>query len=118
MTTGLIVEIAVRFIIGGLVVTAFAVIGDVLRPKSFAGIFGAAPSVALATLGLTFALKGGTYASVEGLSMIFGAVAFFLYVLPLRAFLIRRKLNALVLAIASWAVWLAAAFGLWALFAR
>jgi hypothetical protein len=44
-------QIFVRFFIGGVVVSAFAVIGDVLRPKSFAGLFGAAPSVALATLG-------------------------------------------------------------------
>jgi hypothetical protein len=32
-------------------VTAFAILGDVLRPKSFAGLFGAAPSVALFILG-------------------------------------------------------------------
>jgi hypothetical protein len=31
----------VRFIIGGAIVSAFAIIGDVLRPKSFAGLFGA-----------------------------------------------------------------------------
>ena len=43
-----------RFLIGGVVVSVFAVLGDVLRPKSFAGLFGAAPSVALATLGLAF----------------------------------------------------------------
>jgi Protein of unknown function (DUF3147) len=39
----------VRFVAGGLIVSLFAVLGDVLRPKSFAGLFGAAPSVALAT---------------------------------------------------------------------
>jgi hypothetical protein len=43
-----------RFAAGGLIVSAFAVLGDVLRPKSFAGLFGAAPSVALATLSLAF----------------------------------------------------------------
>jgi len=31
-------------------VSAFAVIGDLFKPKSFGGLFGAAPSVALATL--------------------------------------------------------------------
>ena len=46
-------EILIRFLIGGVVVSVFAVIGDILKPKSFAGLFGAAPSVALATLGLT-----------------------------------------------------------------
>ena len=38
-------ELAIRFVLGGLIVSAFAVIGDILHPKSFAGIFGAAPIV-------------------------------------------------------------------------
>ena len=47
-------EMLLRFAIGGSVVSLFALLGEVLRPKSFAGIFGAAPSrFALATLGLT-----------------------------------------------------------------
>ena len=44
-------ELLIRFLIGGLIVSVFAVSGDILRPKTFAGIFGAAPSVALASLG-------------------------------------------------------------------
>ncbi len=50
-------EYFVRFLVGGIVVSAFAVLGDVLRPKSFAGLFGAAPSLALATLSLAFLLR-------------------------------------------------------------
>jgi hypothetical protein len=38
------------FLAGGVAVAAFAALGDTLRPKSFAGLFGAAPSIALATL--------------------------------------------------------------------
>jgi hypothetical protein len=34
-------EYVVRFLVGGVVVSAFAMLGDVLRPKSFAGLFGA-----------------------------------------------------------------------------
>ena len=45
-------EYVIRFLVGGAVVSAFAMLGDLLRPKSFAGLFGAAPSVALATLGI------------------------------------------------------------------
>jgi hypothetical protein len=52
------IQIAIRFLVGGLVVSGFAIIGDLLKPKSFAGLFGAAPSVALATLGLTVAKDG------------------------------------------------------------
>jgi len=53
-------QILVRFLLGGAVVSAFAIIGDLLKPKSFAGLFGAAPSVALATLGLTVATEGAS----------------------------------------------------------
>jgi len=31
----------IRFMIGGVMVSAFAIIGDVLKPKSFAGLSGA-----------------------------------------------------------------------------
>jgi hypothetical protein len=51
-------QILGRFIIGGAIVSAFASIGDLLKPKSFAGLFGAAPSVALATLAMTIVSDG------------------------------------------------------------
>jgi hypothetical protein len=69
-------EILLRVIVGGVVVSAFALLGDLLKPKSFAGLFGAAPSVALATLVLTVMKDGKGYASTEARSMILGAVAF------------------------------------------
>jgi hypothetical protein len=45
-------DIVIRFLLDGVIVSLFAVLGDLFRPKSFAGLFGAAPSVALATLAL------------------------------------------------------------------
>src|SRR6266850_7425804 len=36
-------EYFTRFMIGGLIVSSFTMLGDVLRPKSFAGLFSAAP---------------------------------------------------------------------------
>ncbi|MHC6153083.1 hypothetical protein ACVSQB_14940 [Bradyrhizobium elkanii] len=62
---GGVVDYALRFPIGGLVVSLFAILGDVLRPKNFAGLFGAAPSVALATLDLPFYKHGGDCVSSE-----------------------------------------------------
>ena len=59
-------QILARFIIGGAIVSAFAIIGDVLKPKSFAGLFGAAPSVALATLAMTVVSDGSSYAADRG----------------------------------------------------
>ncbi len=47
-----------RFVVGGVIVSAFAAVGGILKPKSFAGLFGAAPSVALATIGLTIHASG------------------------------------------------------------
>jgi hypothetical protein len=63
-------EFVLRFLIGGAVISAFASLGDVLRPKSFAGLFGAAPSIALATMGMTIARHGKEYAAIEGRSMV------------------------------------------------
>jgi len=114
----MVIELVVRFVLGGVVVTAFAMLGDVLQPKSFAGIFGAAPSVALATLGLTFASHGGSYSGLEGRSMIAGSAAFLLCAVLTSRLLLKRTGNTLVVAGTACAAWLALAFGLWGLFLR
>ena len=56
-----------RFVVGGVIVSAFAALGGIVKPKSFAGLFGASPSVALATLGLTIQASGKQFASAESL---------------------------------------------------
>jgi hypothetical protein len=114
----MIVELLIRFVVGGMVVSAFAVISDVLRPKTFAGIFSAAPSVALATLGLTLFLKGGAYAAVEGSAMMAGAVALVVFSLLCGMVLIREKASALAVASSAGVVWLVVAFALWGAFMR
>lgn len=108
-------DYALRFLIGGLVVSLFAVVGDVLRPlrpKSFAGLFGAAPSVALATLGLAFSKHGGDYVAIEGRSMILGSIALAAYSFVVCQLLIRAEWSALKATLAALAVWLVAAIGL------
>jgi uncharacterized membrane protein (GlpM family) len=106
-------EIAVRVIIGGVVVSAFALLGDLLKPKSFAGLFGGAPSVALATLFLTVAKNGQEFARVEARSMILGAVAFFVYASVVSRLLVRQRLPVLSVTIGSMTLWFVCAFGLW-----
>jgi Mn2+/Fe2+ NRAMP family transporter len=54
---GYMTALTVRFLIGGLFVSTFAVFGDCLKPKSIARLFGAAPSVTLATLSGPFMVK-------------------------------------------------------------
>jgi hypothetical protein len=73
-------ELLWRFLLGGAMVSLFALIGDVVRPKRFAGIFGGAPSVALATLALSAAKSGPLTASLEARSMILSSLGFVLYV--------------------------------------
>jgi hypothetical protein len=68
-----------RFLAGAILVSVFALLGDLLKPKSFAGIFGAAPSVALVTLALTIGKDGRDFAAIEARSMLAGAVALGLY---------------------------------------
>jgi hypothetical protein len=107
-------EYVVRFLIGGAVVSAFAMLGDVLRPKSFAGLFGAAPSVALATLGIAIYQHGASYAGTQSLSMMAGAVALAGYSVVVCHLLVRARMRALLATLLSMIAWLIAAFGLWA----
>jgi len=111
-------EELIRFLIGGVVVSAFATLGEVFRPKSFAGLFGAAPSIALATLGLTVAHSGKAYAALEARSMVLGAIAFVVYSTLCSRVLMRHKRSALSTTIMLLPVWFAVAFGLLFLLAR
>lgn len=104
--------ILLRFLIGGLVVSAFAVISDIVKPKSFAGLFGAAPSVALATLGLTIATYGAHYASLEARSMIAGAIAFFFFATCVTRLLLRHKIEAGRATLYSLPLWFVVAFAI------
>jgi hypothetical protein len=110
------VQELVRFLVGGLVVSAFAALSECLRPKSFAGLFGAAPSIALATLGLTIMHSGKEYAALEARSMIFGALAFCLYATLCSRMLMRHRLSALAATVMLLPVWFGASFGLLYLF--
>jgi len=113
-------DLLVRFAVGGLLVSAFALLGDLFRPKSFAGTFAAAPSVALATMGLQLHHDGAATASLAARSMVVGAVAFFVYANAV-AILLRRTSDRPVVAAAEcgvlwfvvvalgWALWLRAA---------
>ena len=105
-------EYFVRFLAGGVVVSLFAVVGDVLRPKSFAGLFGAAPSVALATLTLAFWTSGDAYVTVEGRSMILGAIALAAYSFVVCQLLMRLRWSALGTTSLAIIVWLGIAIGL------
>jgi hypothetical protein len=111
-------ELIYRFVAGGLIVSLFAVLGDVLKPKSFAGLFAAAPSVALATLSLTAVTNGKTYAALEARSMIAGAAAFLVYACLCKVLMKKYLIHSALAAISALAVWLVCAFSSWLLFLK
>ncbi|HKV76546.1 MAG TPA: DUF3147 family protein [Candidatus Sulfotelmatobacter sp.] len=111
-------QIIVRFLIGGLAVSFFSVMGDVFKPKSFAGLFGAAPSVALATLGIAIFKEGRQFAAIEAHSMIAGSIAFFVYTSAVSWILMRRAVSALWVTTTFLLLWAAVGFGLWCLWLR
>jgi len=111
-------DLVIRFLVGGFVVSLFAALGDILRPKSFAGLFGAAPSIALATLGLTIHRDGAHYAAIEARSMILGAIAFFLYATTTSWVLRHYRPRTLLTTLALAPIWFGASFALWFVFVR
>src|SRR5258708_35113202 len=99
-------EILLRFLIGGAVISAFALLGEVLRPKSFAGLFGAAPSIALATVGMTIAQHGKDYAAIEARSVVLGAIAFCVYADLVSQALVRYRRSTMVATLVVVTGWL------------
>jgi hypothetical protein len=111
-------ELVIRFLAGGVLVCAFAVLGDKFKPRSFGGLFGAAPSVALSTLTLEIVRQGSQYASREARTMWAGALAFAFYAFLVSWALMRFRRSALVTTAAAIPAWFAVAFALWAFFLR
>jgi Protein of unknown function (DUF3147) len=92
---------------GGLLVVAFAVLCEGLSPKRFAGLFSAAPAVALAGLTITILDKGAHDAHESAAGMIAGGagmVAYAFTVVPLL-----RRTRAITAAGAALGAWLGVA---------
>ena len=106
-------DFIVRIIIGGAVVSGFALLGELLKPKSFAGLFGAAPSISLASLALTVMKEGKAYAGVEARSMLLGSIAFIVCAAVVSRILIRGRMQVLAATTCGIGVWFVVAFGLY-----
>jgi hypothetical protein len=103
--------IGLKALVGGLAVVAFSLIGQAGHPKRFAGIFAAAPSVALASLALTVLAKGPEATVPYAQGMLIGSAGMFAYCVA-SLFLINR-LHALVGSLLAWLAWFAVAGGLY-----
>jgi uncharacterized membrane protein (GlpM family) len=78
--------LAIKGLAGGTLVVAFALLSQGLEPKRFAGLFSAAPAVALAGLTVTLLDKGAHDAHQSAVGMIAGGVGMVVYaaaVIPL-----------------------------------
>ncbi len=111
-------EYLIRFVAGGVAVSAFAALGDIFRPKSFAGLFGAAPSIAIATLLIALYKVGPEYVALEGRSMICGAIGLAVYSWISCQLMKRFQLSSLASTALASVGWLGSAFGLYWLFLR
>lgn len=111
-------DLLARFLIGGLVVIVFAVLGDIFKPKSLGGIFAAAPTIALASISLTAHQHGNAYVSLEARSMIAGALAFFVYACAVSFILMRDRPRSLTAAAALSPLWFGVAATLWTVWLR
>ncbi len=105
LVTSANMELLWRFLLGGAFVSLFALLGDVVRPKRFAGLFGGAPSVALATLALTAAKSGAPIASLEARSMILSSLGFILYAYVAERALATARWPALLVSLACLGIW-------------
>jgi hypothetical protein len=106
-------ELAIRFLLGGAVVTIFSAIGEVFEPKSLSGLFGAAPSVAITSLVLLFGSHGAHEVAIAAMWMLVATVGFYAYATCCELATEREHISEWVVAFGSWAVWFAVVAALW-----
>ena len=93
----------VKGLAGGALVVAFAALSQSLSPKRFAGLFSAAPAVAIAGLSIVLLDQGATQAHQETLGMIAGSVGMVAYAAAVVPLLRRlRPIAAAALALVAW----------------
>ncbi len=95
--------LAIKAALGGTLVVAFALLSQSLDPKRFAGLFSAAPAVALAGLAVTLLDKGAHDAHQATAGMIAGGVGMAVYAATVIPLLRRTRPGAA--AVAAVGVW-------------
>lgn len=106
------VQFALRFVLGGAIVSLFSFAGQLLKPKTFAGIFSAAPSVALGSLALSRLTHGAEHTVAEGRSMALGSVALLVYSAACAESVRASRWPVWLTTGLCWALWLVTAFSL------
>jgi hypothetical protein len=111
-----LLTLVIKGLAGGTLVMLFALIGEVIRPRSVAGITSGAPSVAAAGLLVTVLTTGAISAWNQSLAMIAGAAGLVVWCLVATDAV--KRLGGLKGSLTSTTVWFIAAFCLWALVLR
>jgi Protein of unknown function (DUF3147) len=107
--------LAVRGLAGGALVVVFALIGEVVTPKAFSGLFSAAPSVAVASLAITIVAENPVKARQASTGMVVGGVA--MVVCCVLAAAAIPRIGSLRGSLAAWVGWAGLDLGLyWAVF--
>lgn len=86
--------LAAKGLAGGTLVVAFSLVSEGLQPKRFAGLFSAAPAVAIAGLAIVLLDKGPHEAHRNVLGMLAGTAGMVAYAAVAVALLKRRKAGA------------------------
>lgn len=95
--------IVIRAVAGGMLVLAFALISEAVKPKRFAGLFSAAPAVAIAGLVVTLTTSTGSDARDGSLGMLAGAAGMLVYAAAVVALLRGRDSRAAsAIGLAAW----------------
>ncbi len=108
--------IAVRVLAGGIIVVFFALLSDALKPKMFAGLFSAAPSVATASLLVGGLASGPAKDAKYATGMIAGAIGLVFFSVA-ATFLLRRA-GSVWGSLLSWVAWMVPALALYWAFLR
>lgn len=97
------IAVIVKALAGGSLVVVFALLSESLHPKRFAGLFGAAPAVAIAGLAVTLVSKGVVDARDGSLGMIAGSAGMGAYACA--TVLLLKRTRPLASSVAGLVVW-------------
>lgn len=106
-------DLILRFALGGVAVSAFSALAELFKPKTFSGIFGAAPAVALVSLALIFVQRGSDVVRDHAVGMICGGLAFVAYAVASVYATARTRLPVWAGAVLCWAAWFLVAAAAW-----
>ncbi len=106
-------DLLLRFALGGTMVAALAAFAETLKPKTFAGLFSAAPTIAAVSLGLAFAHFGPSYFARQASAMMCGGLALVAYSCLCVWTTRRESLPVWAGALLNWLAWFAVAVVAW-----